>query len=315
MGWTMAGPRFRVRQGSGMATVRRGSAGGLAVLCVLVMAGCGAVPGAGGRDRLHEQADQALARYDRAARAAAAEGFVPVGELTGQLGDWEPEVGDNDKIALLSGNLEAVVALPPAPSTTGQVVWPDGTTHPVTLLSAQEALVQLVTTAGSTDCGGCTTLQVTGAELIERPVATSRGTAQAPVWAFSLRGTKVRATRLAVRPEQTVTVTPPPWDPNDPPGGIPVDSATLAPDGITVTVSFVGSPGPASQPCGADYTAEPVESDTAVVVIVEEHRAGGEQACTAVGASRTAVATLSRPLGSRAVLEVVQGTPVSVTAD
>ena len=36
-------------------------------------------------------------------------------------------------------------------------------------------------------------------------------------------------------------------------------------------------------------------------------------ACTAVGAFRTADATLSTPLGNRAVLEVTQGMPVSVT--
>jgi hypothetical protein len=79
-------------------------------------------------------------------------------------------------------------------------------------------------------------------------------------------------------------------------------------------VSFVGSPGPASQPCGADYTAEAVESDLAVVVIVTEHRNPGLATCTAVGARRTAAVELASPLGDRAVLEVREGLPVPVLA-
>ncbi|MGD0123554.1 MAG: hypothetical protein ABSC46_13495, partial [Candidatus Limnocylindrales bacterium] len=63
-----------------------------------------------------------------------------------------------------------------------------------------------------------------------------------------------------------------------------------------------------------DYTAQAVESSTAVVVIVTEHpRFGFSLGCTAVGAWRTADVTLSSPLGNRTVLEVAQGMPVSVT--
>ena len=36
-------------------------------------------------------------------------------------------------------------------------------------------------------------------------------------------------------------------------------------------MSFTGAVGPASRPCGADYTAQAVESARAVVVIVYEH--------------------------------------------
>jgi hypothetical protein len=157
-------------------------------------------------------------------------------------------------------------------------------------------------------------LQVTAAELVQRPVQTSRGPAQAPFWAFTVRGTTVKVTRLAVRPEQIVRATPSPWDANEPPHGYTITAATIGSDGVTLTVSFVGVPGPASQPCGADYTAEPVESDTAVVVIVREQGAEGLQSCSAIGASRTAVATLSRPLGARAVLEIVDGGAVPVTS-
>jgi len=47
--------------------------------------------------------------------------------------------------------------------------------------------------------------------------------------------------------------------------------------------------------------------------VTEHPHFGLSWACTAVGAFRTADATLSAPLGNRAVLEVTQGMPVSVT--
>ena len=67
-------------------------------------------------------------------------------------------------------------------------------------------------------------------------------------------------------------------------------------------------------PCGEDYTAEAVESDLAVVVVVARHphAAPFGAACSAVGARRTATATLAAPLGDRAVLDLQTGTPVPV---
>jgi hypothetical protein len=51
-----------------------------------------------------------------------------------------------------------------------------------------------------------------------------------------------------------------------------------------------------------------------VVVIVTEYPGFGiSLACTAEAEFRTADATLSAPLGNRAVLEIMQGMPVSVT--
>ncbi|GAA4570141.1 hypothetical protein GCM10023176_28100 [Micromonospora coerulea] len=70
------------------------------VAAVAVLGGCGATgsgPGGDDLDRLRQQARDALTRYDRAVLdAGGAQGFVPVGELTGQLGDWEPANGDNN---------------------------------------------------------------------------------------------------------------------------------------------------------------------------------------------------------------------------
>src|SRR5262245_29612726 len=94
---------------------------------VAVLGGCGTVTDGGGSDtsdRLHEQARQALDRYDQALHdAGGATALASVGDLTGQLGDWEAATGDNNKGALTSGLVVAATALPAAPQPTGQVVW------------------------------------------------------------------------------------------------------------------------------------------------------------------------------------------------
>ncbi|WP_167364345.1 hypothetical protein [Micromonospora chaiyaphumensis] len=58
-----------------------------------LLGGCGSTgnsPAVDLLDGLREQAGGALTRYDQAVRAAGGAPFVPVGELTRQLGDWEP---------------------------------------------------------------------------------------------------------------------------------------------------------------------------------------------------------------------------------
>ena len=78
----------------------------------------------------------------------------------------------------------------------------------------------------------------------------------------------MRITRVAIA--APVIAQPPPWNPNDPPIGLSIEEARGRPDGTRLEVTFVGSPRGAEVPCGADYTAEAVESDLAIVVIVVE---------------------------------------------
>jgi hypothetical protein len=286
------------------------------VLVLLGLAGCGAgrstgVPGGPTEGEL-TQARQALARWAEAVRAAGGSQFSPVGDLTGQLGTWEPAVGDNAKRALLAGRVTAEVVLPGAPPDGGVVTWPGGTRTAVTVMSAAQALQALDAAGDPGSCGGCSALKVTGAHLGTGQVQTVRGPARAPVWEFSLAGTSVLISRVAVAADRTVTVTPPPWNANDPPAGLSIDDATVSADGMTLTAGLVGAPGPASQPCGVDYTGQAVESDTAVVVIITAHPHQGDDACAAIGARRTAAVRLSHALGDRAVLEVRQGLPVPI---
>jgi hypothetical protein len=143
-------------------------------------------------------------------------------------------------------------------------------------------------------------------------VQSSRGSATAPAWEFSLNGTTVLVTEIAVAARGSISVEPPPWDANNPPAGLSIESATRSADGLELTASFTGAPDGADKPCGEDYTAEAVESDLAAVIIVTRHSNGFAGACAMVGAVRSATATLAKPLGERAVLEVVEGRPVPV---
>ena len=76
---------------------------------------------------------------------AAADGqpwFVPVGEMTGQVGDWETAVGQN-KSALYAGMVEAAITLPTETPPDGEVRWENGTSHTAHTISAQQAVQEL----------------------------------------------------------------------------------------------------------------------------------------------------------------------------
>ena len=262
------------------------------------------------QDRLHQQAHDALARWADAVRKGGGASITFVGDLTGQIGTWEAANGQG-KAALMAGMLEAPHGLPTDAPSRDKVKWLDGTTVDVGVLSAADTLEALVDAASGT-CDDCVPLEITDASLATGLIDTSRGPANAPIWVYSIAGTTVKVTRVAV--DESVTVDPPPWNANNPPQGIAIDSATGSADSKKLTVSFIGAPKPGDQPCGADYTAEAVESELAIVVIVSEQRHSAVETCTAVGAVRTAKLTLADALGERAVLEVQQGLPVVVVA-
>ena len=285
------------------------------VLIVGAVAGCGSLDEFAGRAnetaRLHKQADAALARWAAAVEAAGGrQDFVPTEGMTGQVGDWEAEVGDN-KAALMAGLVDAAIRLPDEVPPAGEIRWNDGTTKTVPTISAAQALRDLRDDAEGS-CPDCHPLRVTGAGLSTATVQTSRGPATAPAWEFSLEGTQVKVTRIAVAVGNSIAVQPPPWDANNPPTGLRIDSATGTIGGLQLTVSFIGAPDGADRPCGADYAAEAVESDLAVVIIVTRHSNPSPGGCTLVGAVRTATAALARPLDDRTVLDVMEGRPVSV---
>jgi hypothetical protein len=180
------------------------------------------------------------------------------------------------------------------------------------LISAEDALKQLMA-AGAGNCPACVPLEITGASLTTARIQTTRGPATVPAWEYTLKGTAVRVTRVAVTGPAPVKIAPPSWDPYNAPGGLAIESATTTTPGRQLTVAFTGALRPGSQPCGADYSAEALESANAVVVIVIAHPHPGGETCAAIGVRRTTTVDLAQPLGERAVLEVRQGLPVPLT--
>jgi hypothetical protein len=291
-------------------------------LAALLLAGCASpvfapggssVPGSTEHskplDRVHQQAADALVRWADAVRASGGASITFVGELTSQIGTWEADVGDNNKSALIAGLVEAVTDLSKDQPSRREFKWLDGTKVDVNVLSAAATLDALVA-AGTGECPDCTPLRVTEATLATALAETSRGPAEAPTWVYGIAGTSVRVTRVAV--DESITVIPPPWNADDPPIGLRIEWAKGAGDSRDLEVGFIGAPDDGSKPCGADYTAEAVESELAVVVIVTELRNPTPGACTLVGAIRTAEVRLESRLGDRVVLEVQQGLPVAV---
>jgi hypothetical protein len=296
-----------------MARRRRWLGIAAAVVIAAGLSGCVSTPSNDGDPvKVHQEAQADLARWDAAVAAAGGQsGVVPVGEMTSMVGDWGSADGGNNKMAWGSGMFVADVAVPTDTPPDGEVRWQDGSKATVPLISAEKALSQLKA-EGTSSCPECVPLRIIAVRLTTGPVETTRGPAEAPVWEFSLQGTPALITHVAVAARMAVPR--PSWNPEEPPVGIQIDSATGTVGGLTLTVRFAGVPGPASQMCGADYTAEAVESATAVVVIVTTHpNTGLFQSCSAVGAYRTAEARLAAPLGDRSVLEVTQGLPVPVT--
>ncbi len=295
----------------------------LAVVGLVIGAsGCTSAPASSAQVAdLHRQAEAALARWDAAAAAGAGgSGFVLVGESTLMVGgDWGPNIdGNNAKMAWYAGLFVAANPLPSEAPSDGMIQWPDGTAHSVPVISAQQAFSDMKA-AGVSPCPNCTPLQITGARLTTATSRSSRGPAQVPAWEFSLKDTDVKLDQIAVAGQSTAPPVPTPNDQaSGPPAaqpwiGPPIQSATVDASGMTLTVNVVGAPDPGDKPCGSDYTAEAVESDTGVVVIVYEHRNTLPVACSAVGAFRTAQVTLSKPLGSRTLIDL-QAQPISVTA-
>ncbi len=291
------------------------------IVVALLVAGCASpvvAPGGSGdlpigtpkapEDRPHRQAHDALERWADAVRANGGASITFVGALTSTIGTWEAEVADNNEPALAAGLVDVVTTLPEEVPGRREVKWVDGTKLDVEVLSARQALAELVSSAGG-DCGGCEPLHMTEANLATGLVETSTGPAEVPMWVFSVRGTAVRITRIAV--DGGVTVDPPPWDADDPPEGLSIDLAVGEPTSRELEVHFVG----ADDSCGVEYDVEAVESELAVVVIVSpQNPARDEDGCRLIGRLLTATVTLDAPLGDRVVLEGRQGLPVPVQA-
>ncbi len=261
---------------------------------------------AGPDQALVDQAHTVLARWDTAIADTPDAVLLLVAPPDQQDGDWPNQDGADYKEAVLSGLLLAGPAVSAATRTPEPVAvrW-SGTDrqHQVTLISAADAAAGLQQRGNGQSCEGCTPVTLEDPQLRQVVVQTATGAATVPAWSFAAGGTSVRLIELAVAPKWVITL------PSLDAAVIGVDGAHQERDG-SMTVQFVGAPAAASETCGIDYSADAIESASAVVVIVTAHPNATEAVCDAVGARRTASASLAAPLGQRAVLDPQRGTPV-----
>ncbi len=267
-----------------------------------------------GDQALRDRAQQILGRWKSAAQAAPTDSVTIAGDLTNG-GGWDGPNADDQKIAFLSGVIEASPPLQTIQLRVGLVAWQDGWTQPVALLSAAEAFERMKREemdSGST-CPECRPLTVTGATLVTGEIETPLGSANAPLWQFEWAPGDTPLQPITYVAIRDVVVLPP----SDAHlvRAMHVQKAYGSAAAADVTVEFIGSPNSGDEACGEDYTAEAVESDRAVVIIVHEESSytGPSVGCTLLGAGRTAVAHLAAPLGQRVLLDIQDGNPIPLS--
>ena len=286
----------------------------VALLAVSLVTGCGSSNGDGA------PAGDASALFDRRAREVAAvwtEGdllerwrtsIVPAQGLTIEP-DWTPR--ETLKAAFYGGWVRTATALPTTPGT-GQVRHPDGTTVEVDTLDAQAAYEAMVnprsgpcpTPASGT---GCEWVTITGARAVRTTLATARGPAQVPAWAFTVQGLSDSLVRVAV----AEAAEPGDFEPSSlseaPSDGrrrllYGQDVVSHTADSLTVTIG--------SGDCDTERREHVLETDEVVVVGGTALAPPPDQACNAMLRLEEVTVPLRTELGDRPVLDAASGRPL-----
>jgi len=213
-----------------------------------------------------------------------------------------------DKADVGNGDL-VFTGLAPSRGPAAVVTWPDGSTMKVPVLSEPRTFGELTS---SRECPACVTtpLDVTAATPTTLPVATSRGIAKVPAWAFTLKGVSGPVIQAALPPGSYVT----PGSTGSPSrarlaavgteftGAL---SAAVSADGRTLTLQLFGGP------CDATWGGLETEVDGAVVIGGWENDPNPDAPCSAVGIVLTTTVRLSAPLGDRVIIDAWTGQPAS----
>ncbi|MFC4020422.1 hypothetical protein ACFOW4_21110 [Micromonospora sp. GCM10011542] len=302
-------------------------------LPLLLAAGCasaGSDPTDGPSSHRWEAFDQRAVEVAEAWRPGAEwrTGYVPLQGSTVLTGD--PGFTPETEAAFQAGWYRAQVPIPP--TRVGDVIrFPDGTLT-LPLVSADEAYRQLdqgdpppcpgrpkrpgLPTPGPTVEPGpdgsvssapltaCLPLTVTAVTLGAVPVRTSRGEAQVPAWLFTVEELATPVARIAVAPA-AVTPLPEPSAPVRPaPDGVVGAQDLVAVDGARLRVRLgVGA-------CDTGITPLVRERPDVVVVGGGVTRLTGE--CIDLLKLEPVTVTLTAPLGTRPVLDVLTGAPLSL---
>lgn len=202
-----------------------------------------------------------------------------------------------------AGHFSLAGALP-RQALHGRIRWADGSTRAVPLLNARAALRQL---AANHACAvpPCGQLTITSARPASVTVDTSRGPAIVPAWRFTIAELGWPVTEAAVASGNFITL-PSPFPltaaGRDVPGASGLQAVSA--DGRTLTVQII------TGACVTAWGARVYQAGSAVVVGSWSGGGDPRQACPAMAVVRYVRATLTRPLGSRVVLDVASGEPL-----
>ncbi|QES48076.1 hypothetical protein DEJ50_09885 [Streptomyces venezuelae] len=204
-----------------------------------------------------------------------------------------------DKRAYLERNFTLRTELPSAAPPPGRITWSDGSSLPVTPLSAPDTY-RLVD-RDPDRAGG---LVVTAARLGELTLDTSRGPARVPAWLFTLEGYGTPLARVAVGPDRL------PAPPIGPASEYAHGSGSLSghtaasPEAARFTVI-------AARGSCEEVGIEVLEgADTVVLAAGTRPRGRSGDVCDAALRTEEVPVELSRPLGSRILLDAASGAPV-----
>ncbi|MFH8371396.1 hypothetical protein [Streptomyces sp. NPDC018031] len=224
-------------------------------------------------------------------------GYHPMGEVV-----QTPEGGfrdEADERAFETGNFDLRGTFPASPHRDGRVRWKSSGSRTLPLMKAQEAYATL-----DRDSSPGRHLTVTGAELGEMTVITSRGAATVPAWHFALEGYDTPLKRAAIRPSKL------PQPPVEPVRRVATDALAalgglveMAQDGRSVTVMAThGS-------CDDGPLVDVLETDRSVVLSASTVDADDGN-CTGEMRGETVTVKLDRHLGDRMILDAYTGRPV-----
>jgi len=162
-----------------------------------------AVPSAGSGGVVPIASPQTLlAAWDAALTASNTPPLVVTAPLDGQIGSSENSVGDNNKQALLSGQVRPGTDVAAQPRPADQTItWANGQHRTMPAITAASAVAALVADGANGGCAGCkpaTALTLHDPKLTHQRISTAAGFATIPVWSFAVNGSKVRVTAAAI---------------------------------------------------------------------------------------------------------------------
>ncbi|MFB6396214.1 hypothetical protein [Polymorphospora lycopeni] len=298
----------------------------LAVALCVTLTACGQSPGGPGDpapdpDGFAERATAVAENWRARPADAWHTGYLPLQNATVLAGN--PKLTADAEMAFNAGWYTLKTTLPTDPPPGGVVRFADGEL-PTALVGAAEAYRELdqgdpapcpqqpggaqPTPTGGPDesvssAAPCGVLTVTGVELGEVAVLTSRGEARVPAWLFQVAELPVPVARVAVAPADTAALPQVAEPTGAPPAGLVTVQDLSDVDGSQITFRLgIGA-------CDTDPKPFVEEFDDAVVVsgTVTRPTAG---ACTDQLLFEPVTVTLAAPLGDRPVLDAVTGQPM-----